>query len=70
MQPTNPTPIHALKQQITASRCKLQDLWNARGVSDATVLAASIELDHLINQYQRLKNRVETELPDREAVSE
>jgi hypothetical protein len=55
MQPTNSNSIDILKQQIAASRRILHDLWNAHGASDPAVVAASVELDRLINQYHRLK---------------
>jgi hypothetical protein len=42
-----------LKQQIAASRAKLQCLWNLHGHTNPVVLAASIELDELLNRYQR-----------------
>jgi len=42
-----------LENLIAASRKKLQDLWNERGYTDADVLQASIELDHLLNRYQK-----------------
>ncbi len=42
-----------LKQQIAASRVKLQRLWNIYGQTNPVVLAASIELDELINRYHR-----------------
>lgn|GEM_PF-887676 len=46
-----------LEKLIAASRKKLQDLWNERGYTDADVLKASIELDHLLNRYQKQKGQ-------------
>jgi hypothetical protein len=46
---TEPT----LKQQIDASRDRLQTLWETRGFTDPAVLAASVELDRLVNRYYR-----------------
>ena len=54
-QQTNIAAVLLLKQQISAGRRRLNDLWNVHGTSNAAVLAASAELDHLINQYHRLK---------------
>lgn len=55
MLQTNPKTIHTLEQKIAASRRRLQNLYNAKGYTDAEVLAAGIELDDLLNQYHRLK---------------
>ncbi len=63
MQQTELNPIDILKQQISASRRMLHDLWNAHGASDPIVVAASIELDCLINQYHRL-NWKRADVPD------
>ena len=66
MTQTNSRKIHNLKQQIAAGRQRLQKLWDARGhtdsggipdaegICDADILAASIELDDLMNRYQKL----------------
>ncbi len=43
-----------LKNQIAASRDRLQTLWEARGHTDPDVLAASIELDKLVNRCYQL----------------
>ena len=43
-----------LKAKITATRAIMYDLWNQRGHTDTEILEISIQLDHLINQYQRL----------------
>ena len=52
------TEITRLKTQIARTQKRLQNLWNAKGQTDAEVLNASIELDLLINEYLRL-SRVE-----------
>lgn len=63
MPQTKLKKVHTLKQQIAAGRQRLQKLWDARGltdsggISDADVLAASIELDDLFNQYQKLNSK-------------
>jgi hypothetical protein len=69
MQPTASNPIDILKQQIAASRRILHDLWNAHGASDPAVVAASVELDCLINQYHRLKWE-RADRPDYQELSE
>ena len=58
MQQTNLRKIQTLEQQIAASRERLQTLWDIYGTTTAKVLAASIELDDLINQYQKLKSKI------------
>lgn len=55
MTHSNAKTIHTLEQQIAAARQRLQELYDARGCTDAVVLAASIEVDELLNeQYRRL----------------
>jgi hypothetical protein len=56
MPKTKLETIHSLKQKITASRQRLQNLWDARGYTDSIVLAASVELDDLLNEYQKLSD--------------
>lgn len=46
--------LESLKNQITATRAKMNEIWNQRGYTDSEVLAVSIQLDHLINQYQQI----------------
>lgn len=46
--------INALKQEIHSVRHRLQAYWNTRGYTDPDVLKVSIELDLLLNEYQRL----------------
>ncbi|TCL73347.1 Spo0E like sporulation regulatory protein [Hydrogenispora ethanolica] len=70
MQSTTPSSIHVLRQQIVAGRGKLQDLWNLYGATNAAVLAASAELDHLICQYHQLMNRDGMGLPDYPSLTE
>lgn len=43
-----------LEIQIKVARRKMEKLWVERGFTDENVLAASVELDQLLNQYQRL----------------
>jgi hypothetical protein len=43
----------SLEQKITFARQRLQALYDARGYTDSVVLAASIELDELMNEYQK-----------------
>lgn len=54
--------VSNLKNQITATRAKMNDLWSQRGYTDPDVLEVSIELDQLINQYQQwmVQNRNQT----------
>ncbi len=56
----NPKIIDSLKKQIATGRQKLQDLWEDRGFTDAEVLAAGIELDDLLNEYQKLKSQTKS----------
>lgn len=51
----NSKKIANLEQKLAASRNKLQTLWDLRGITDAEVLAASIEFDDLLNQYQKVR---------------
>ena len=55
MQQLHSNNVQTIKQQIAASREKLSNLWNARGFTDADVLAAGAEFDELLNLYLRLK---------------
>lgn len=50
---TNSQKFDNLERKLTDSRLKLQTLWNQYGVTNAEVLAASIEFDELLNQYQK-----------------
>ena len=43
-----------LETKITDARKNLHSLWESKGYTDDEVLVASIKLDHLLNQYQRL----------------
>lgn len=45
--------IQQLEEKIAIDRRRLQELWDARGITDAEVLDASIELDNLLNLYQK-----------------
>jgi hypothetical protein len=43
-----------LEIKITHARKNLHSLWEIKGYTDAEVLDASIKLDQLLNQYERL----------------
>ena len=45
--------LQILEAKIVASRNRMTALWEARGYTDAEVLAAGIELDELLNEYER-----------------
>ena len=45
--------LKMLQEQIKTARNRMQQLWNEKGYTDVEVLNASIELDCLINEYQR-----------------
>jgi hypothetical protein len=49
--------IFKLENKIEAVRLRMQELWNERGYTDDAVLITSIELDNLLNEYQRLCNQ-------------
>jgi hypothetical protein len=53
MLQTDSKTLLALQKQIAAGRKKLQDLYNAHGATTPEVLAAGIELDKLLNEYER-----------------
>jgi Spo0E like sporulation regulatory protein. len=55
---TNLETIQILEQKIAAGRQKLQALYDARGCTDPVVLAYSIKLDKLLNEYQRLTSNI------------
>ncbi|TCL69964.1 Spo0E like sporulation regulatory protein [Hydrogenispora ethanolica] len=45
--------LRMLYEQIELLRNRMQQLWNEKGYTDREVLNASIEWDHLLNEYQR-----------------
>ncbi|HHU50437.1 MAG TPA: aspartyl-phosphate phosphatase Spo0E family protein [Firmicutes bacterium] len=51
--------IRVLKRRIANARRRMQSLWNVKGSTDAEVLRASVELDLLINKYQRFYKKEE-----------
>jgi hypothetical protein len=53
MVQTDARKLHTLEQKIAAGRRNLQPLWDTHGCTDDVVLSASIELDKLINEYQK-----------------
>ena len=50
---TNSVSLEILEEQIKIARNRMQQLWNEKGYTDTEVLNASIELDCLLNEYQR-----------------
>ena len=49
--------IQMLEQEIADYRQRLQNLYDAKGRTDHEVLAASIELDDLLNQHYKLTHQ-------------
>jgi Spo0E like sporulation regulatory protein. len=49
----NTVSMEILQEQIQTVRNRMQQLWNEKGYTDSEVLKASIELDCLLNEYQR-----------------
>lgn len=45
--------LETLQEQIRTARERMHCLWDERGTTDSEVLSASIELDILLNEYQR-----------------
>ena len=41
--------------QIKDARKKMHEIWNKRGYTDKDVLEASVKLDDLLNQYQKIR---------------
>ena len=46
--------LEKLLEQINSARNRMQQLWEEKGYTDDQVLAASIEVDHLLNEYNRV----------------
>ena len=46
--------LEILEKQIKTVRKRMQQLWNEKGYTDPEILNASIELDCLMNKYQRI----------------
>ena len=46
--------LEILEEQIKIARNRMQQLWHEKGYTDTEVLKASIELDCLLNKYQRI----------------
>jgi hypothetical protein len=61
MPNTDLKTIHTLEKKIAAARRRLQTLYDSYGYTSAEVLAASIELDELFNQYQKIADDSVTE---------
>jgi hypothetical protein len=49
----NSVTLEKLLEQIKIARNRMQQLWNEKGYTDTEVLNASIEVDRLLNEYQR-----------------
>jgi hypothetical protein len=45
--------LKKLLEQIKIARNRMQQLWEEKGYTDNEVLAASIKVDHLLNEYDR-----------------
>lgn len=54
--------LNILKGKISSTRAKMNALWEQRGRTDKDVLAVSMELDRLLNLYQKLAAKKENEL--------
>ncbi len=50
---TDTVSLQILYKQIEIVRDQMHRLWNEKGYTDPQVLDASIELDGLLNEYQR-----------------
>ena len=50
---TNSVILEKLLEQINMARNRMQRLWAEKGYTDDEVLAASVEVDHLLNEYDR-----------------
>jgi hypothetical protein len=46
--------LKILEEQIKIARNRMQQLWDEKGYTDDEVLAASIEVDRLLNEYDRM----------------
>jgi hypothetical protein len=42
--------------KINQLKIKLGELWDEKGETDQEVLGLSVEIDHLLNQYDRMKS--------------
>ncbi|NLW47066.1 MAG: aspartyl-phosphate phosphatase Spo0E family protein [Firmicutes bacterium] len=49
----NLVSLETLREEIEIVRGRMQQLGNEKGYTDNEVLTISIELDNLINEYQR-----------------
>jgi hypothetical protein len=45
--------LEILLAQINTARNRMQQLWDEKGYTDDEVLAASMEVDHLMNEYDQ-----------------
>jgi hypothetical protein len=46
--------LEKLLEQIKIARDRMQQLWDEKGYTDDEVLAASIDVDRLLNEYDRV----------------
>ena len=51
---SEPNRLTVLENRIVMLRKRLHQIWEERGCIDDAVLAASTELDQVLNEYQRL----------------
>ncbi len=51
----NCVSLEMLLEQINIARNRMQQLWDEKGYTDEDVLAASVEVDRLLNAYNRIK---------------
>jgi hypothetical protein len=47
--------LEILQDQIKITRDRMQQLWDEKGYTDDEVLVASIEVDRLLNAYDRIR---------------
>lgn len=55
MRKIDPKTIELLEKKIAAGRRELQEAYDARGCTDAVVLACSVKLDKLIVRHLKMK---------------
>lgn len=51
----NSKTLFEVQQQIQICRIKMYQLWSEKGCIDPEILAVSMELDRLLNQYYLLQ---------------
>jgi hypothetical protein len=50
----NSVTLEKLLEQIKFARNRMQQLWDEKGYTDDEVLAASVAVDRLLNEYDRV----------------